>query len=102
MCTVYIDTSSNVQVVIGVFVDGKKYMVEEPLLTRKAQVVLPILSRLLREHEMTISDIDAIEVHQGPGSFTGVRVGVTIANALSFALGVPINGKKDLIEPRYL
>ena len=47
--------------------------------------------------------IDAIEVNAGPGSFTGLRVGASIANALSFALGIPVNGKPlgEIVEPRY-
>ncbi|MFH1536127.1 MAG: hypothetical protein ABIC96_03620 [Patescibacteria group bacterium] len=35
-----------------------------------------------------------IEVETGPGSFTGLRVGVSVANALGFALNIPVNGKK--------
>ena len=43
--------------------------------------------------ERKIKDISEIEVNTGPGSFTGLRVGVSIANALGWALGIPVNGK---------
>jgi tRNA A37 threonylcarbamoyltransferase TsaD len=41
-------------------------------------------------------DITGIIVFLGPGPFTGVRVGVSIANALSYALGVPVAGVKKI------
>ncbi len=44
--------------------------------------------------------LEGIEVETGPGSFTGLRVGVSVANALGFSLGLKVNGKKmetDLI-----
>lgn len=58
-----------------------------------------------------LKDITAIEVNTGPGSFTGTRVGVAIANALGFALNIPVNGsprsprkageKSKIVLPKY-
>lgn len=53
-----------------------------------SQVLLPLVTKLLK------NDINAIEVETGPGSFTGLRVGVAVANALGYALNIPVNGKK--------
>jgi tRNA threonylcarbamoyladenosine biosynthesis protein TsaB len=39
------------------------------------------------------SDISGVVVYRGPGSFTGLRIGVTVANSLAYALGVPIVGE---------
>lgn len=39
-------------------------------------------------------EVSAIYVNKGPGSYTGLKVGVSVANALGFALGLPVNGKK--------
>ena len=50
---------------------------------------------------MTSSKLTGIEVFKGPGSFTGLRVGVAIANALGAAMDIPVNGKKQLVEPTY-
>lgn len=45
-----------------------------------------------RSNKHDLKDIKLIVVNRGPGSFTGSRVGVAIANALSFSLEVPIVG----------
>lgn len=100
MNKIYIDTTDNTKVIVRVEISDKKETVERPLDTRKAQVVLPIIQELLEKYDLVLKNIEAIEVNPGPGSFTGVRVGVSIANALGFALGIPVNGKKTE-EPKY-
>jgi len=45
--------------------------------------------------------LEGIEVETGPGSFTGLRVGVSVANALGFSLGISVNGKKMETELVY-
>lgn len=67
----------------------------------KSQMVLPLIEELLKEHGYTFRDITEIQVATGPGSFTGLRVGATVANALGYLLGVPVNGKKALAIPNY-
>jgi tRNA threonylcarbamoyladenosine biosynthesis protein TsaB len=44
---------------------------------------------------LKFKDLAKIQVKTGPGSFTGLRVGVSTANALGFSLGIPVNGKKN-------
>lgn len=69
----------------------------------RSQVVLPMIEELLRESGKKISDISTIEVNTGPGSYTGLRVGAAIANALGYALKIPVNGKRiserSIVEP---
>jgi tRNA threonylcarbamoyladenosine biosynthesis protein TsaB len=62
-----------------------------------SQVLLPMIMKILKKNKFTLKNISKIEVNPGPGSFTGTRVGVSVANALSFALQVPVNGKKGKI-----
>jgi len=90
----YIDTTNNKEVLVGLKIDGKELIQKKPLDTRKAQVVLPMLEEMLREKNLLLQDLTAIEVNPGPGSFTGVRVGLSIANTLGFLLNIPVNGKK--------
>jgi tRNA threonylcarbamoyladenosine biosynthesis protein TsaB len=56
-----------------------------------AQALLPLIDRMVEQAGASIRDITAITVNSGPGSFTGTRVGVAVANALAFALDVPVN-----------
>ncbi len=62
-----------------------------------SQVLLPMIINLLKNNKISLKNITKIEVNPGPGSFTGTRVGVSVANALSYALKIPINGKKGKI-----
>lgn len=98
-----IDTSNNKEVKVRLTIEGKEYPIEQAIDYRKAQVVLPLLEDLLKKHNLSLRDLTGIEVNPGPGSFTGVRVGVAIANALSFLLKVPVNGKAvgEMVEPVY-
>lgn len=59
-----------------------------------SQVLLPLIMKLLKTANCKLSTLKGIEVETGPGSFTGLRVGVSVANALGFALGIPANSKK--------
>lgn len=52
-----------------------------------AEVVLEKVDALLKKHRIKICEITAIQVNPGPGSFTGTRVGVAVANALRWSLG---------------
>lgn len=53
--------------------------------------ILPILDNLLNENQLELKQIDKIFVVNGPGSFTGVRIGITICKTIAWAL------KKDII-----
>jgi len=54
--------------------------------------VAPAVSNLLRRAGIGAGDLDLIAVGLGPGSYTGVRVGVSFAKTLAFAAGVPVVG----------
>ena len=57
---------------------------------KHAETVLPMIEQLLEENKALISQIDYFAVDIGPGSFTGVRIGVSLINALAFAIDKPI------------
>ena len=100
---IVIDTSSNKNVSVGLEIEGKNYLMDQSLDKQKAQAVLPMIEKLLKEHKLSLKDLTEIKVNLGTGSFTGLRVGVTIANTLGMFLKIPINGKKigELVEPKY-
>ncbi|HSX40961.1 MAG TPA: tRNA (adenosine(37)-N6)-threonylcarbamoyltransferase complex dimerization subunit type 1 TsaB [Candidatus Saccharimonadales bacterium] len=98
----FIDTSNNEVINVGLEIDGKMDLVKQKITKQKAQVVLPLIDKLLKKHGLEIREIGEIRVVEGPGSYTGLRVGISIANALSYALKIPVNGKKThAAEPRY-
>lgn len=62
--------------------------------TYGSQALIPLIEQILKKEKLKYKDLEGIEVEKGPGSFTGLRVGVSVANALGFSLGIPVNGKK--------
>ncbi|MEO7149811.1 MAG: tRNA (adenosine(37)-N6)-threonylcarbamoyltransferase complex dimerization subunit type 1 TsaB [Rhodanobacteraceae bacterium] len=57
---------------------------------RHAELVLPFAESLLFEAGITRKQLDGIAVGRGPGAFTGVRLGVSIAQGLALALDLPV------------
>jgi tRNA threonylcarbamoyladenosine biosynthesis protein TsaB len=96
-----LDTSAINTAKIALEIDGKRFEKTSESKIMKSQMVLPMIEEILREHKLRLTDITAITVVTGPGSFTGLRVGATVANALGYLLHVPVNGKKALAIPTY-
>ena len=98
-----IDTSDNKKISIGLEIDGKKNEITQDSTVLRSEAALPVIEKLLKKNKVGINQIDEIKINKGPGSFTGLRVGVSIVNALSFLLKIPVNEKKvgELEEPVY-
>lgn len=99
----YIDTSSNETATVALKIDGKKQEVKKELDRRRAQIVLTLIDNVLKKNHLLPNDLTEIVVKTGPGSFTGLRVGVSIANTLATYLQISVNGLPvgDLAEPDY-
>lgn len=63
---------------------------------RHAETVLPMIDSALEIAGWKLEDADAFAVDIGPGSFTGVRIGVSVMNAFAFALGRNVLGISSL------
>jgi tRNA threonylcarbamoyl adenosine modification protein YeaZ len=63
--------------------------------------LMPNLEHLLHQLELGSSEITSIIVARGPGSFNGLRVGISTAKGLAFSLGVPIVGISSLEAEAY-
>ena len=85
-----LDTTSAVATA-AVFLDGVCLLELEADSTKKhAETVLPLIDSLLEKANVSIREIDCFAVDIGPGSFTGVRIGVSLVNAMAFALKKPV------------
>ena len=55
-----------------------------------SQITLPRIKQMLDKYNLKPQDLNTIAVVIGPGSFTGIRIGVTIAKTLAYTLNIPI------------
>jgi len=63
--------------------------------------LLPRLASLLKQSKLNIGSADGIIVARGPGSYNGLRVGISTAKALAFSLGIPVVGISTLEAEAY-
>lgn len=66
--------------------DKEKILANTTILTKltHSQVLLPLLKKLLQDASLTLDDIDAVAVSNGPGSYTGLRIGISAVKGLCF------------------
>ena len=63
---------------------------------RHGRALVPAIRALLSEAGLVVADLDGLAVGLGPGSYTGLRVGLTAAKTLAYALGKPLAGLDSL------
>lgn len=86
----YLDTSSSF-LYAGIIEDGKLIdSITEEMASDLSKIALLKISEMFNSHNLKPNDIDKILVVNGPGSFTGIRVGITIAKTYAWGL------KKDI------
>ena len=91
-----LDTSSNATS-IAVIEDNKlicEYTINTK--TTHSQKLMPMIENMLKISEVNVNDMDMIAICQGPGSFTGLRIGMATAKALSHVNNLPIVGVNSL------
>lgn len=81
--------------------DGKLTLRETHQTKTHSETIMPLLDELLCESGVKISDIDAFAADVGPGSFTGVRIGVCTVNALAYAVNARRYGVDSLTALYY-
>ncbi len=58
----------------------------------QAEALLPLVDRTMRQASLPASAVELVAVTTGPGSFTGIRVGIAAARGISLGIGVPLIG----------
>lgn len=90
MRILYIDTSSS-YLYAGISEDDKLLCeIKKEFGTSLSEEALPEIVSLFSQSSLTAKDIDKIIVVNGPGSFTGIRIGITIAKVYAWSLNIPI------------
>lgn len=93
--------TDNPEAEIGLFKDGKELVYEKwPAHRQLAESLHLKITKNLQKIDKNWSDIKAVVVFKGPGSFTGLRIGSSVGNALADGLKIPIVGtqKNDWIQ----
>lgn len=98
MITLILDTADNKKISVGLKINDKEYIQTENIHSNKTQIILPMIDKLLKKYSIKLGEISAIQVNTGPGSLTGLRVGIAVANALSFFLKIPVNEKIVFVD----
>lgn len=63
---------------------------------KHSKLVLGMVSELLQKHDVKLRELDAIAVDNGPGSFTGLRIGIGVAQGLAYGAGLQAIGISSL------
>lgn len=91
-----IDTSNQV---LGIAILNQDQIIGELITNvKKNQTsrLMPAIHQLMKDIDMNPDQLDKIVVARGPGSYTGVRIGVTTAKSLAWALSIPVVGVSSL------
>jgi tRNA threonylcarbamoyladenosine biosynthesis protein TsaB len=86
---------------LGIYNDQKRIAYEVWEAHRQlAETIHLKIRELLKDTSESLQTIEGIVVYKGPGSFTGLRIGITVANTLADSLSIPIiaTGSEDWIE----
>ena len=90
MYKLFISTYSEL-ITIGLFKDNNLIMQKEKESEKSHSIYLvPMIDEILKENNIECQDLSEILVVNGPGSFTGIRLGVTVAKTLAYTLNIPI------------
>jgi len=92
--TLYIDTAGGEEIFLSLSrgkteIDAIRFVARH----EQAEKLLPAIEKLLKKNKSKLSDLKNIAVNNTGDSFTALRIGVVTANALAFALQIPVTVK---------
>src|SRR3569833_895579 len=94
MLIVAIDTALDACSVAVLDTETAELLAQEQLLMKRghAEALMPMIARVMQSASLAFTSLDRIAVTVGPGSFTGLRVGISAARGLAVATGKPAIG----------
>ena len=96
MISLFLDTSTK-YLCIGIAKDHKViYKFQQEAIKKQSELTIPFLSKALEEVNIRLNDIDEVNVTIGPGSFTGIRIGMCIAKVLASMKNIPLKAISSL------
>ena len=93
-----IDTSGKVAAAALYDSEAGCLLAQQSVYTKRthSQVILPLAERLLADTGLQWQDVDGFAVAKGPGSYTGLRIGIAAVKAMAYALQIPCVGISTL------
>jgi tRNA threonylcarbamoyladenosine biosynthesis protein TsaB len=89
-CLLHIETSTQI-CSVALSIDGNIIAIRESSEDKShATLMSSFIDEMLKECQLDISNIDAVSVSKGPGSYTGLRIGVSLAKGICYALEKPL------------
>jgi len=82
------------------------FLFKKEVLNKQSENMTLLFNKFLKKNKVKLDKLEKIIVNRGPGSFTSVRIGVVLANTLSYSLKIPVIGidnfmvekKEDYLE----
>lgn len=84
-----LDTSSDA-CSCAILKDGELFTDQRVLKQKHANLILSMIEAQCQQAELSLSDLDCIAFAHGPGSFTGIRIAISVSQGLAFANNTPI------------
>ncbi len=92
--TIYIDTTKRYEKLVTL------YKGDEEIATSKGNIdIAGEIQKILNKTSLNVQDVEIVKANPGPGSFTGIKIGLTIANVLNRFFTKA--GSNNIIEPEY-
>ena len=101
-----IDTTTQGKISLAIYSRTKLVAKSTTATDKISESLLAEIAKLLKKHKLGLKNLSKVLVNPGPGRFSSTRTGVATANALGFALGIPVaewpSGKiREIVLPKY-